>query len=105
MSVTSLHPSVDLEHLSRQTGGNDELGREVLRMFLDNIPADLARLRAAAGQERREVAHMIRGSARAIGAGAVAEAAAAIEAGREDLAKLDAAVADARQFIAAYLAD
>jgi HPt (histidine-containing phosphotransfer) domain-containing protein len=105
MRVTSLQPSVDLEHLSRQTGGNEGLGREVLRMFLSSIPADLTRLKMAAGKERREAAHLILGSARAIGAVAVAEAAAAIEAGQANLAELEAAVADARQFIAAYLSD
>jgi HPt (histidine-containing phosphotransfer) domain-containing protein len=94
---------VDLQHLARQTGGNEALGREVLGMFLDGVPGDLARLRAAAGAERREAAHLIVGSARAIGAGEVGRAAAAIEAGSDDFAALEAAIHAVREFIAAYL--
>jgi HPt (histidine-containing phosphotransfer) domain-containing protein len=103
MTATTEHPPVDLVHLARQTGGNEALGREVLRMVLEGTADDLARLRQAAGKERREVAHLILGSARAIGAGAVAEAAAAVEAGDENLSNLEAALGAANQFIAGYL--
>lgn len=91
---------IDLAHLDRQTGGDRALGQTVLRMFAERAPADLARLRAASGQARREIAHLIVGSARAIGAGAVASAAGAVEAGGDDLAALDRALADALRFIA-----
>jgi HPt (histidine-containing phosphotransfer) domain-containing protein len=101
--TTTIHPPVDLQHLARQTGGNDALGREVLKMFVDGVPADLARLKAAAGKERCEAAHLILGSARAIGAGAVAAAAGAVEAGEGSVDTLEAALAEARTFIAAYL--
>jgi HPt (histidine-containing phosphotransfer) domain-containing protein len=104
VSVTTVHPPVDLEHLARQTGGNVALGREVLQMFLEGVPSDLAKLKAASGTERREAAHLILGSARAIGAGAVAQAAAAVEAGQGDLGELEGSLAEARRFIAAYLA-
>lgn len=103
MTATIDHPPVDLTHLARQTGGNEALGRGVLRMFMEGAAGDFARLKRATGDERREVAHLILGSARAIGAGAVATAAAAIEAGDENLSNLEAALAAANDFIAAYL--
>jgi HPt (histidine-containing phosphotransfer) domain-containing protein len=104
MDTVTDHPPVDLAHLARQTAGNDALGREVLRLFLDGTPADFARLKAATGRERSEVAHLILGSARAIGADAVSKAAAAVEAGDRNLSNLENALAEARRFIAAYLA-
>jgi HPt (histidine-containing phosphotransfer) domain-containing protein len=94
---------VDLEHLARQTGGNDALAREVLRMFLDGIPGDMAKLKAAVGKERGEAAHLIVGSARAIGAMRVGQAAAAVEAGAGVLGELETAIDEARAFLAAYL--
>ncbi len=103
MAATTDHPPVDLAHLARQTGGNLALGRDVLRMFMEGTVGDFERLSQAVGTERREVAHLILGSARAIGADAVATAAAAIEAGDQNLSNLEAALAAANQFIAAYL--
>ncbi len=94
---------VDLAHLTRQTGGDDALAREVLQMFAAHAPADLARLKAASGQDRREIAHLIVGSARAIGAGEVAHLAAAVEAGSDETEALDAAMAETVGFITAYL--
>jgi HPt (histidine-containing phosphotransfer) domain-containing protein len=104
MNTTTAHPPVELEHLMRQAGGNQALAREVLKMFEEGTIADFARLRGATSKERREVAHLILGSARAIGAAAVARAAAEVEAGDENLSNLEAALAEARGFIAAYLA-
>jgi HPt (histidine-containing phosphotransfer) domain-containing protein len=94
---------VDLAHLSRQTGGNDALGREVLEMFVATLPADLAELRSASSAERRALAHRLVGSARAIGAGAMAAAASAVEAGGDGLDALEAAATEAQRFIEAYL--
>jgi len=69
---------IDIEHLQRMTLGDAGLEREVLAMFsaqavrlvgtLANLPADAGAL-----------AHTLKGSARAIGAFAVAEAAALLE--------------------------
>ena len=103
MTATTDHPPVDLAHLARQTGGNDVLGRDVLRMFMEGTVDDFQRLKQASGSERREVAHLILGSARAIGAGAVAQAAAAVETGDQNLSNLEAALTAANQFIATYL--
>jgi HPt (histidine-containing phosphotransfer) domain-containing protein len=76
--VPDLGP-IDLTHLQRMTLGDNSLEREVLEMFsaqsarlldtLADLPADAAAL-----------AHTLKGSARAIGAFAVADAAAHLEA-------------------------
>jgi HPt (histidine-containing phosphotransfer) domain-containing protein len=100
---TDTLPPVDLDHLARQAGGSTALAREVLRLFLDGIPGDFAKLKAATGKDRAEAAHLIVGSARAIGAGRVAAAAAAIEAGDKNLSNLESALDEARRFISAYL--
>ncbi len=106
--VPDLGP-IDLNHLRRMTLGDDSLEREVLEMFsaqssrllgaLANLPADSATL-----------AHTLKGSARAIGAFAVADAAAELEAqiktGADTtavLVQLDASVAQACAAIDALL--
>ena len=99
---------VDLDHLARQTGGDRALEREVLVLFVERAASDLERLKAAAaGDARREAAHRMVGSARAIGAVRVARLAAAVEmaaTGPCDLADVEAAVAEARDFVSEYLA-
>ncbi len=90
---------IDLSFLARQTGGDADLAREVLDMFTRQVPGELQRLMAAGDQERREIAHRIVGSARAIGAVAVADAAAAIEKGGVDVAQLRSAVEAALAFL------
>lgn len=70
---------IDLEHLRRMTLGDDGLEREVLAMFsaqaVSLIDA-LATMPADAGA----LAHTLKGSARAIGAFRVADAAVFLEA-------------------------
>ena len=100
---------IDFEHLKRMTLGDAGLEQEVLAMFsaqsakligtLATLPADAAAL-----------AHTLKGSARAIGATDVAEAAARLEAvlakaadPSEALAELGDAVALARAAIDAVL--
>jgi HPt (histidine-containing phosphotransfer) domain-containing protein len=95
--------AIDLAHLARQTGQDEALAGEVLRLFAARAPADVARLRAVSGPARREVAHLLVGSARAIGAEDVARLAAAIEAGAGDEDALEAAVGEALRFIAGHL--
>ena len=66
---------IDLEHLRRMTLGDAGLEREVLAMFAAqtvSLIGTLATLPAEAGA----LAHTLKGSARAIGAFAVADAAA-----------------------------
>jgi HPt (histidine-containing phosphotransfer) domain-containing protein len=100
---------IDLDHLKRMTLGDAGLEREVLAMFsaqtagliatLEDLPADAGAL-----------AHALNGSARAIGAFGVAEAAGHLEAliadnadPSEALAELRDAVADACSAVEAML--
>ncbi|HEY2212807.1 MAG TPA: Hpt domain-containing protein [Bradyrhizobium sp.] len=96
---------IDTEHLQRMTLGDASLEREVLAMFsaqairligtLANLPSDAVAL-----------AHTLKGSARAIGACGVADAAGHLEAAiqngddpSEALTELNGAVAQARTAI------
>jgi len=100
---------IDLEHLRRMTLGDAALEREVLAMFAAqtiNLIGTLATLPREAGA----LAHTLKGSARAIGAFAVADAAARLEAAMQKgddpapaLAGLVDAVAEARAAIDAIL--
>ena len=70
---------IDFEHLSRMTLGDPALESEVLTMFAAQsarLLDELAALPPGAGA----LAHTLKGSARAIGAFAVAEAAGRLEA-------------------------
>lgn len=97
---------VDLAHLARQTMGNRDLEREVLHLFLKQSESYLARFDRA-GTNRAETAHVILGSARGIGATAVARAAEAVEAaalrdptaGDAEIAVLRREIATANRFI------
>jgi len=100
---------IDFEHLGRMTLGDAILEHEVLAMFSAqavSLMSALAMLPAAAG----ELAHKLKGSARAIGAFQVAEAAGRLETAvlkgddpAEALAELDDAVEQARTAIDAIL--
>jgi HPt (histidine-containing phosphotransfer) domain-containing protein len=100
---------LDLSHLQRMTLGDAGLEREVLAMFsaqTARLIVSLAALPADAGA----LAHTLKGSASAIGAFAVAEAAARLEASiavggdpSEALAGLEDAVAQARSAVEAML--
>ncbi len=71
---------VDLVHLSGQTMGDRGLEAEVLRIFLSQAPVWVdALLRAGGHSARKEAAHTLKGSARAIGAFRLAELAAQAE--------------------------
>ena len=72
----------DPHHLASQTGGDTALQRELLMLFADQSAAILAALKdpAAAPTACADLAHKLTGSARAVGALALAEAAAAAEA-------------------------
>jgi HPt (histidine-containing phosphotransfer) domain-containing protein len=100
---------IDFEHLKRMTLGDAGLEQEVLAMFAAQsvkLMAALAAMPADAGA----LAHTLKGSARAIGAVGVAEAAARLEAvlanGADPsslVAELGDAVALARAAIEAVL--
>jgi HPt (histidine-containing phosphotransfer) domain-containing protein len=100
---------IDIEHLRRMTLGDAGLERQVLAMFAGQA----ARLIDALGvlpAEAAELAHTLKGSARAIGAFEVADATEALEAAMRNggepsqaLSALQHAVAQARTAIDAML--
>jgi len=71
---------VDRVHLSRYTLGNAELDREILGLFLAQLPLSIEQLRfAVTDREWQIAAHTIKGSARAVGAWHVSRLAAEAE--------------------------
>jgi HPt (histidine-containing phosphotransfer) domain-containing protein len=100
---------IDTEHLRRMTLGDESLAQEALAMFSAQtvgLVAALAALPANAGA----LAHKLKGSARAIGAFAVADAAGRLEAALHSggnphpaLSDLNDAVAGARAAVEAML--
>jgi HPt (histidine-containing phosphotransfer) domain-containing protein len=81
MSSPPLAPDdgpIDFKHLNRMTLGDGNLEREVLAMFSAQS-ADLIGTISTLPQNARELAHTLKGSARAIGAFTVANAAARLE--------------------------
>lgn len=101
---------IDLDHLHKMTLSDSALEREVLLLFVEQT-ANLMRALTLLPDNAAALAHTLKGSARAIGAFRVAEAAAALEAAlcsegdaREAVAQLDAEVGEARQAAAALLA-
>jgi len=88
---------IDLEQLRRMTLGDEALEREVLAMFSAQS-ARLIETLATMPPEATAIAHTLKGSARAIGAHAVAEAASRLEAaisGAHGIAEALAELADA----------
>jgi HPt (histidine-containing phosphotransfer) domain-containing protein len=72
---------IDWAHLSRFTMNDRALEQEVLGLFAIEAPRYLAQLNAAADRKDWiEAAHTLKGSARAVGAWAIAECAQAAEA-------------------------
>lgn len=70
---------IDLAHLSKQTMGDREVEREVLGLFVEQAQTVRRQIGDAAVKERLFLAHALKGSARGIGALAIAECACAIE--------------------------
>jgi HPt (histidine-containing phosphotransfer) domain-containing protein len=100
---------IDYEHLQRMTLGDAGIEQEVLTMFSAQS-ANLVQTLTAMPPDASALAHMLKGSARAIGAFAVADAAERLEAviaGGLDpsaaLARLGEAVAEARGVIEGLL--
>jgi HPt (histidine-containing phosphotransfer) domain-containing protein len=100
---------IDFDHLQRMTLGDAAIEQEVLTMFLAQS-ATLVHTLAAIPADANALAHTLKGSARAIGAFAVADAAERLEmvlAGGSDstaaLVRLGDAVAEARAAIEAIL--
>jgi len=100
---------IDFDQLQRMALGDAAIEQEVLRLFLAQS-ARLMHTLAALPVDASALAHTLKGSARAIGAFAVADAAARLEAAiargfdpSAALAELGEAVAEARAAIEAVL--
>jgi HPt (histidine-containing phosphotransfer) domain-containing protein len=100
---------IDMAHLGRMTLGDLSLEREVLAMFAGQS-AGLVEALAGLPANAATLAHTLKGSARAIGAYRVAEAAERLEAALRDdvdaseaLLELGDSVAEARAAIDALL--
>ena len=95
---------VDLVHLARQTMGDRDLDREVLCLFVQQALSARDRIADAGESERLNLAHGLKGSARGVGAFAVADCAAEIERQPNDariVGKLGTLIEEVRDFIAA----
>lgn len=79
-----LRQPIDLDHLSRYTGGDEQTNAEILSLFANQSTEILARLEAAFKigdvKDWREAAHSLKGGARGIGAFHLADSAANVEA-------------------------
>jgi HPt (histidine-containing phosphotransfer) domain-containing protein len=95
---------IDLDHLHRQTMGDNALGREVLAMFVAQSLSVRDQLAGAEPRQRTLLAHGLKGAARGVGAFAIAECADAIERNPGDVGHLEllaSLVEDVRAFVAA----
>jgi HPt (histidine-containing phosphotransfer) domain-containing protein len=74
-------PPLDLVHLARQTDGDAALQQELLALFDKQSRSLLALVSDLSAERRRraDAAHQLKGSALAMGAGAVARGAASVE--------------------------
>ncbi len=81
---------VDLAHLRAMTLGDPALEREVLGLFASQARGLMTRL-SAHPDDAAALAHTVKGSARAIGAFAVADAAAVLETELRANRRIDAA--------------
>ena len=95
---------IDMAHLARQTMGDRALEQEVLALFLQQAVSVSRKMSAAAVHDRLLMAHGLKGSARGVGAFAIAECATAIEHNPDDAAiwrRLAGLVQAASDFVAA----
>lgn len=104
VSGTGRGRPVDMAHLARQTMGDRGLEQEVLALFVQQALSVRDRIVDADVRERLFLAHGLKGSARGVGAFAIADCATAIEQQPEDprtLKRLDGLIEEVRDFIAA----
>ena len=101
--------AVDLKHLRRFTLGDRALEKEVLELFLGQLPETIASLRGAATEKDwRIAAHTLKGSGRAVGAWRIARLAEQAErmlgvknteSRLEAVARIEDAAREAQSFI------
>ena len=102
---------VDLKHLRRYTLGDWALEKEVLQLFIGQLPETIGSLRGAVTERDWKVAaHTLKGSGRAVGAWRIARLAEHAERllgpknyhfRREAIARIEDAAREARAFIVA----
>jgi HPt (histidine-containing phosphotransfer) domain-containing protein len=96
-------PAIDINHLARMTLGERELEREVLTLFAQQSTDLLVRLEKLP-REGASLAHTLKGSARGIGAFAVADAADRLEQNLRQGLPVTAEVAGLQQAVGSALA-
>lgn len=95
---------VDLVHLARQTMGDRALEQEVLALFVQQAMTVRDQMASATVAERLRLAHTLKGSARSVGAGRIAECAEQIEQSPADSkvsGRLGHLIVEVRDFLAA----
>lgn len=93
---------IDLAHLARQTMGDRALEQEVLGLFVRQALAARPRLAAANPDDRRRLAHTLKGSARSVGAFGLADCLDRVEQGdRAALKALPNLIEQVCNFVAA----
>jgi len=103
-SAASRARPVDLAHLASQTLGDRALEQEVLKLFVHQALTTRDQIVAADRTERLRLAHTLKGSARGIGAFAIADCVAEIEKRPDEkhlLRRLSGLIDEVRDFIAA----
>lgn len=102
---------IDRAHLARYTLGSATLEREILGLFLAQLPLSIEQLRfAATDREWHVAAHTIKGSAKAVGAWPVARLALEAEqsagiADEEERDRILSALENAFEAVQSYVED
>jgi HPt (histidine-containing phosphotransfer) domain-containing protein len=103
-AISAAPRPIDMAHLSRQTMGDRALEQEVLALFLQQALGMAQKMADTDTKGRLSLAHGLKGSARGVGAFAIADCAADIEGCPDDARiwkRLDRLVEGVRDFIAA----
>ena len=79
---------IDLVHLARQTCGDRALEADVLGMLSRQLDTLLRRIDGARDEERRQIAHALKGTARNVGAFRLADSAERYESAPRDATAL-----------------
>lgn len=80
---------IDMAHLARQTMGDRALEQEILQLFAQQAVTVRKQISAASPAERIRLAHGLKGSARGVGAFAIADCVAELETRPGDAGTLD----------------